>query len=215
MARRTKVKEPKELIYVFCEGESEIQYIEYMKNEFTKVSILKPRKGMIPEAEKKFKNDPKLRDSLSETNEIWFFFDVESYDRDHWDDWAKSVKNLSRSNKKLKVRFLMTTACIEYWFLLHYDQTAPSIQNQSDKEHVISRLREHVSHYKKADRDTIWEIAANYTTAIKNGEWTLDNIQRVQPIPNNSTQERDAWLFHCDHTFTTVHEAISHLKELS
>ena len=39
MARRTKVKEPKELIYVFCEGESEIQYIEYMKNEFTKVSI--------------------------------------------------------------------------------------------------------------------------------------------------------------------------------
>ena len=216
MARRTKVKNPKELIYVFCEGESEMRYIEYMKDKFEKVSILQAEKSSIPEAENQFKNNPKLKYKLSELNEIWFFFDVEEYDQSNWNKWMTIIKRLrKKGSPTLKIRLLMTTACVEYWFLLHYNRTALPIKSKSDKERVISRLKGNVSHYKKADRTAIWEIADHYDEAIKNGKWTLDIISTELPIPTTPSPERDAQLFRCGRSFTTVHEAISHLEELS
>lgn len=218
MARKTKCKNPKKLIYVFCEGQSEIQYINYMKDIFNNVSVLRPELGLIHDATAKFKNDSDHKNALSEIDEIWFFFDVEDYDRHaNWSNWMRIIKSFNNSNKakRIKIRLLLTTACIEYWFLLHYKKTNAPIQTKPDKIHVENELINFCEHYKKADKDSIYEIASNYKTAIKNGEWTLKHIEKIHPIPNTSTLERDTWLFMCDYTFTTVHEAISYLENLS
>lgn len=51
MARKIKP-----LIYVFCEGESEIEYIKYLKEKFEDVAVIqKPVKGLFEVADKKFK----------------------------------------------------------------------------------------------------------------------------------------------------------------
>lgn len=69
MARKIKP-----LIYVFCEGESEIEYTKYLKEKFEDVAVIqKPVKGLFEVADKKFKKDAKYRNNAEVTDEIWFF----------------------------------------------------------------------------------------------------------------------------------------------
>ena len=46
----------KPLIYVFCEGESEIEYVKFLKEKYADdVVIQRPVKGLFSTAEKKFR----------------------------------------------------------------------------------------------------------------------------------------------------------------
>ena len=67
-----KVKPAKPLIYVFCEGESEQAYTDYLKKTFSDVAVLKrpPDTGLFEEAEAKFSKSPKYKNSIEVTDEI-------------------------------------------------------------------------------------------------------------------------------------------------
>ena len=81
MARKIKP-----LIYVFCEGESEIEYTKYLKEKFEDVAVIqKPVKGLFEVADKKFKKDAKYQNNAEVTDEIWFFFDVDDGQTGSWD----------------------------------------------------------------------------------------------------------------------------------
>lgn len=130
MAR--KLRKIKPLIYVFCEGESEQAYTDFLKNKFADVAVIKRPKapGLFEEAKNRFSKDPKFRNSTDETDEIWFFFDVETKDIGKWEQRMKIIKTLRKLRKKpgLRIRLLMTTGCIEYWLMLHYKMYAPPLQ---------------------------------------------------------------------------------------
>ncbi len=70
-----KLKSTKPLIYVFCEGESEQAYTDYLKKTFSDVAVLKRPKetGLFEEAKSKFSKTPKYKNSIDETNEIFLF----------------------------------------------------------------------------------------------------------------------------------------------
>ena len=61
MPRKTKHLKP--LIYVFCEGESEQVYTEYLKRKFKDVTVIKypSAVGLFEEADARFKKDSKFR----------------------------------------------------------------------------------------------------------------------------------------------------------
>ena len=65
----------------------------------------------------------------------------------------KIIKRLRSLRKKpgIKVRLLMTTGCVEYWFMLHYKMFAPPIQTVAEKERIIAELIEQVPDYQKGD----------------------------------------------------------------
>lgn len=119
MPRPTRRRKP--YIVVFCEGESEQAYTDFLKKEFRDVaSIKRPSStGLFEEADNKFKKDKAYRDYAEVTDEVWFFFDVETKDIGLWDARMKIIKRLRSLRKKsgIKVRLLMTTGCIEYWLL--------------------------------------------------------------------------------------------------
>lgn len=73
MAR--KIKSVKPLIYVFCEGESEQAYTDFLKKVFSDVAVIKRPKetGLFEEAQTKFSRDAKYKNSIEVTDEIWFF----------------------------------------------------------------------------------------------------------------------------------------------
>lgn len=77
MAR--KLKKSKVSICVFCEGESEQAYTDFLKSKFQDVAVFKrpSSTGLFEEADNRFKKDPKYRDYSDVFDEIWFFFDVE------------------------------------------------------------------------------------------------------------------------------------------
>ena len=72
MPRPTRRRKP--YIVVFCEGESEQAYTDFLKKEFKDVASIKrpSATGLFEEADGKFKKDKAYRDYAEVTDEIWF-----------------------------------------------------------------------------------------------------------------------------------------------
>lgn len=211
-------KPPKPYIVVFCEGESEQAYTAFLKKEFREVASIKCSRhtGLFEEADSKYKKYPSYRDYADVTDEIWFFFDVETKDISSWDARMKIIKRLRSLRKKegIKVRLLMTTGCIEYWFVLHYEMYTPPIQTVAEKERVMTKLLMKESHYKKGDEAITAKIGQNYPTAVQNAKQTVSNLLQ-QGLPClEDTDERNRWLCQKCMTFSNVYEAIDYLSSL-
>ena len=208
---------PKPLIYVFCEGESEQVYTAYLKETFHDVAVIKipSELGLFSTAKAKFTKDAKFRDVVSEVDEIWFFFDVEKSDHPNWDKYQKIIQYLRklRKNPGVRVRLLMTTACIEYWLLLHYKCVSPPISTVAHKESMLRQVRSEVPEYQKGDQTSTWKIAKHYKTALENAQSILYRLQQDGLPTLEDTDERNRWLFCSSFTFTTVHEAIQFLEK--
>lgn len=216
MGRSFKKRKP--LIYVFCEGESEQAYTEFLKREFSDVaSIRKPSStGIFEVAEDKFDKDKHYKDNAEVIDEIWFFFDVEVDDRSKWDNRLRIIKKLRRLRKKpgIRVRLLMTTACIEYWLMLHYKLYAPRIESVADKERVLGEVVQKEPHYEKGDYPSTARIAERYAIAVSNADKILRNLQQEGLPCLEDSDERNRWLYLSSKTFSTVNEAISYLEQL-
>ena len=216
MPRRTRSEKP--YIVVFCEGESEQVYTEFLKKKFHDVAVIKHPKstGLFEEADDKFKKDKLYRDYTEVTDEIWFFFDVETKDVSSWDSRLKIIKRLRSLRKKpgIKIRLLMTTGCIEFWLMLHYEMYTPSIQTVAEKEHVMERLLAKEPNYKKGKADITAKIAERYPIAVENGRKTVSNLLQDGLPCLDDTVERNRWLCQKCLTFSTVYEAIDFLTNL-
>ena len=79
-----KFKKSKVSICVFCEGESEQAYIDFIKSEFHDVAVFKrpSSPGLFDDADNRFKKDPGYRNYVDASDEIWFFFDAEERPED-------------------------------------------------------------------------------------------------------------------------------------
>lgn len=213
-----KFKPVKPLIYIFCEGESEQVYAQFLKEQFADVASIKyPSKpGLFEFAADKFAKDARYREQAEVTDEIWFFFDVELKDRSKWDERWKIIQKLRKIRRKpfVRIRLLMTTACIEYWLMLHYQLMAPELETVADKERMRHQLMQLVPEYKKGDRSSTVKIAKRYADAVRNGQQVLSALQNEGLPMIEDTDERNRWLCQAGKTFTTVHEAIVFLENL-
>lgn len=213
-----KMRQAKPLIYVFCEGPSEQCYAQFLKEQFEDAAVIKheSKKDLFEKAKACFEKSPKYLNSIDVTDEIWFFFDVEDVDHQHWDARYKIIQKLRKLKKKpgIRVRLLMTTGCIEYWFMLHYKMMAPNLTTKPEKEHMEDLLKQRVPEYKKGDFDSTSKIAKLYPTAVQNGRKTLENLQADGLPTLDDTDERNHWLHQSSKTFTTVQEAIVFLENL-
>jgi hypothetical protein len=212
------LRKEKPYIVVFCEGESEQTYVEFLRKEFDDVAVIKSPSavGLFEIADNKFKKDNRYRDKAEVTDEIWFFFDVETKDIGLWDARLKIIKRLRSLRKKpeIRVRLLMTTGCIEYWLMLHYEMYAPPIQTVAEKEQVMRRLLAKEPSYRKGDVDITARIAQRYQAATANARRTVANLLREGLPGIEDTDERNRWLCQRCLTFSTVYEAIDFLTKL-
>lgn len=212
MPRPTKPPKP---YMVFCEGESEQAYTDFLKKEFRDVaSIKRPSStGLFDAADSKFKKDKNYRDYAEVTDEIWFFFDVETKDIGLWDARMKVIKHLRSLRKRsgIRIRLLMTTGYIEYWLMLHYEMYVPSIQTVAEKQRVMDRLCAKEPTYQKGDITVTAKIAQNYPAAVTNARQTVFNLLQ-QGLPSlDDTDERNRWLCQKCLTFSNVYEAVEFL----
>ncbi len=139
--------------------------------------------------------------------------DTEVELKEKWNEYYSVIKRLRKLNRYIRIRLLMTKACIEYFLLLHYKKTAPRIELTSEKELILEEVTKIISTYEKGDRNSIWKIAKQYKEAIENGKWSLQQNKSELPTLED-TDERNRILFMGDMTFTTVHEALEFLEGL-
>ena len=211
-------KKTKPLIYVFCEGESEQAYTDFLKKQFQDVAVIKRPSftGLFDEADALFKKNIKYKNSAEVTDEIWFFFDVETKDIGKWNDRITIIKRLRklRKNHNIRVRLLMTTGCIEYWLMLHYKMYVPPLQTVAEKERVIAEIAVKESTYVKGNQQAIFKIAENYPIAVINSEKTIKNLLQDGLPGLEDTDIRNQWLCRNCKTFSNVYEAINYLESL-
>lgn len=216
MAR--KLKKSKVSICVFCEGESEQAYTDFLKSKFQDVAVFKrpSSTGLFEEADNRFKKDPKYRDYSDVFDEIWFFFDVEEKDVDNLSKRLEIIKRLRHLRKKpqIRVRLLMTTGCIEYWLMLHYRLFAPPVLTVPEKEQMLRQVIKEEPTYKKGNYIATARIAQHYPTAVKNAGIVLQNLLKEGMPGLEDTDERNLWLCKNCRTFSTVQEAVSFLESL-
>ena len=216
MARKVQQRNTKKAIYVFWEGESEEAYSKSLKRMFANQAVIKPHreKGTFETARSFYRGNRAFQNDLPEYDELWFFFDTEISKADQWERNMKALKEIIASRRKnpIKIRLLMSTGRVEYWFLLHYERVRPAIASPAEKERMLKNVQEYVPSYVKGDQKATDEIAANYARAVENGRWTLECL-KAEGLPGTEEQ-RDKWLFQGKHTFTTVHEAIEMLMGL-
>lgn len=216
MAR--KLKKSKVSICVFCEGENEQAYTDFLKSKFQDVAVFKrpSSTGLFEEADNRFKKDPKYRDYSDVFDEIWFFFDAEEKDADNLSKRLEIIKRLRRLRKKpqIRVRLLMTTGCIEYWLMLHYRLFAPPVLTVPEKEQMLRQVIKEEPTYKKGNYIATARIAQHYPTAVKNAGIVLQNLLKEGMPGLEDTDERNLWLCKNCRTFSTVQEAISFLESL-
>ena len=216
MARPTKKTKP--LIYVFCEGESEQAYTDSLKKTFSDIAVVKRPKstGLFEEARDKFDKDKSYRDNAEVIDEIWFFFDVEKDQREKWEARLKIIKSLRRLRNKpgIKVRLLMTTACIEYWLMLHYKKYTPDIETVADKQRILHEVQSREKDYEKGDYPSTARIAERYPTAVKNARDVLTELLQEGLPALADTDERNRWFYYSSKSFSTVFEAVEFLELL-
>ncbi len=213
-----KTKKSKSHIYVFCEGESEQAYSDFLKERFEDVAVIKKPKstGLFEYAKQKFKNDATYKNNAEITDEIWFFYDVEKKDINKIESRQKIINELRRLRKKpnIRVRLLITTACIEYWLMLHYKYFAPAIETESDKINILKSVIAKEPAYEKGDRISTAKIAERYKTANENAKRVLKELLPDGLPSLEDTDERNIWLSKSSKTFSTVFEAIEYLENL-
>lgn len=213
-----KFKKSKVSICVFCEGESEQAYTDFLKSKFCDVAVFKrpSSPGLFDDADNRFKKDPGYRNYVDAIDEIWFFFDVEEKDIGNWTNRLEIIKRLRKLRKdpKIRVRLLMTTGCIEYWLMLHYKQFAPPLLTVPDKERMLAQVGRMEPTYRKGNYDATARIAQNYPTAVKNATIVLQNLLQEGMPGLEDTDERNRWLCTKCKTFSTVQEAIIFLESL-
>ena len=220
MARQ--VRNAKKGIYVFCEGESEEEYAKCLHAPFSDVATLHipppVSTGLFEDTKRKFDKEPRFRNNAEVIDEIWFFFDTEDCDVDQWEKRLKIIKRLRGLRKKpnVQVRLLMTSGCVEYWFLLHYEMAVPALHTVADKDNARRRVQQLVPGYEKGDPATIRQIAANWSVAVPRGEEVLARLTAdgMPLVGTKNSDDRDAWLHRNEYTFTTVQEAIRFLESL-
>ena len=213
-----KIKKSKPHIYVFCEGESEQAYTDFLKEHFEGVVVIKkPKKtGLFEYAKQKFNNDATYKNNAEITDEIWFFYDVENKDISKIDSRQKIINELRKLRKKpnIRVRLLMTTACIEYWLMLHYKCFAPTIETEAEKINMLKSVVAKEPTYEKGDKNSTFKIAERYKTANENAKNVLKNLLSDGLPSLDDTDERNIWLSKSSKTFSTVFEAIEYLESL-
>ena len=141
---------------------------------------------------------------------------MELKDAPKWSNRLAIIKRLRNLRKKpnIKVRLLVTTGCIEYWLMLHYQMFIPPIQTVAEKEKILEELKKKEPTYEKGDSVATAKIAANYQTATKNAPKTVSRLLEEGLPEIGDTDKRNEWL--CTHsvTFSTVYEAIEFLESL-
>jgi hypothetical protein len=186
--RKQKTREPKTGIQIIGEGITEQYYFRHIKTLRGFSYTVKPRffgNTSVSEMEKKIENA--LRGAISVI--CVFDADVFAYNESE----RKKLERLQNKYRKYKnVLFCDSLPSIEYWFLLHYENTNRHFNNAKTVE---AALKKHVADYEKTTQflekekwvrdmstDGKLEQATQRAKHFESGQGSYTNIHKIFEI---------------------------------
>lgn len=148
---RVEVEKDVKKIFIFCEGDKEVNYFTYFKGFSSNLDIIPipnnngksdPQKLNEDALLKLFGNEdekPKLNFTEELGDEVWFVIDT-----DNWNEGNKIGKLKENCSKQKNWRVTQSNPCFEIWLYFHFHLTKPignEIQNfNSFKEFVNNKI---------------------------------------------------------------------------
>ena len=164
-ARISKGKQMKPNFFVFCEGETEIAYVKFLRSLYRAPIQVIPKKGKSNISEDfivKSKNEYVQTDQ----DKVFLMYDLDV------DGMLEQLQKISNAE------LLVSNPCVELWFLLHYQEQKAEITS----EKCVQKYQKVSKGYKKG---VLSEEEKEVFT--KNRESAIDRAKKLAPFQNPST----------------------------
>ena len=151
--------------FVFCEGETEVAYVKFLRSLYRAPIQVIPKKGKSNISEdyiEKSKNEY----VRTELDKVFLMYDL---DVDGMLEQLQKIPN---------AELLVSNPCVELWFLLHYQDQKTEISS----EKCIKKLQKVSKGYKKG---TLLEEEKDVLT--KNKELAIERAKKLAEFQNPST----------------------------
>ena len=171
--RKRNVREPKKIILIVCEGETEKKYFNTFRTRYRNNNIKIHTDFILQNDSINLIKFTKTKRSLvkdfdaNEKDCAWCVFDVDN-------NTDKVLKKVNDFAKKANIEIALSNPCIELWFLLHYKE----VHSQISVQDILSKLKEFIPNYKKGKID--------YTILSKNTQKAISNAKKL-----NETHEKN------------------------
>ena len=120
MGRKNRVSKGKQMkpnFFVFCEGETEITYVKFLRSLYRVPIQVIPRKGKSNITQSDIENTKKDY-VLTSQDKVFLMFDLD-------------VEGMLENLKKIPdAELLVSNPCVELWFLLHFREQTTSITSK-------------------------------------------------------------------------------------
>jgi len=171
--RRSKKRLLKPIIIILCEGEkTEPSYFSgfFRNTAHYKDYVFRPYQptdhsplGIVKAAceEKRRAIADKIE---GKDIHVWAVFDRDGHDH------IPEAFDMARANG---IEIAFSNVCFEQWILLHYERTQKPFTNCDE---IVSHIRSKHDHSYKKDDYCYDRLKENISTAIKNGEWLIQQV---------------------------------------
>lgn len=194
MARRKeRISKPrKDTFAIIIDGETEIWYFQMLKRNEPSLQVnIEPK---IPQKKRLSEQYEKVLELAADFTKVFWIIDLdvliaESKIAKKGD--TNQIQELKNHINELKKKYdnvitILNNPCLEYWFVLHFEQTTKYFSKCSDAER---QLKKHIKDYKKTqkyftkqDNDIYLKLKSELSTALVNTQKTqrknLDEIER-------------------------------------
>ena len=168
MGRKVRISKGKQMkpnFFVFCEGETEIAYVKFLRSLYRAPIQVIPKKGKSNISEdyiEKSKNEYVQTDQ----DKVFLMYDL---DVDGMLEQLQKIPN---------AELIVSNPCIELWFLLHYQDQKSEISSYK----CIKKLQKVSKEYKKG---TLSEEEKD--VLAKNKDQALERAKKLVEFQNPST----------------------------
>ncbi len=200
--RKAAKRDTYDRVLIVCEGEkTEPNYLKeliaHFKLNTANVEIDgtsgSSPKSVFKHAKQKYLEEKKLGEKF---DRVYCVFDKDGH--------ASYDETLMQIRQKTPINTYFVTnsvPCFEYWLLLHFTYTTQPFAvtgNKSRCDCVLTKLKEHISHYDKGDKGIFSQVMQKTDDAIKNSK------RAITAAEQNDT----------DNPSTNMHELVVYLQDL-
>lgn len=175
MQYRKEIKRRKvtQRILILCEGKTEKLYLTNLKSTLPRdiqrdvnIDIFQAKKSEPTNALKEIKQKRNIAKSEKQPyKEIWMVFD----------DDNRKLKELFQKLTTENIYVAYSSISIEFWFILHFEQTKRHYTNQEAFMHLLQLKPD----YKKTSPNLWKEFEPYYQISLKHAIWLRKQFERI------------------------------------
>ena len=202
LKRRKHKRAPYDKVLIVTEGKkTEPEYFNDLKNFYRINSAnieIDGNSASSPESVVKYgkKLYKEKRSTDDAFDRVFFVFDKDSHHT-----YQQALDEIERFNRRDTFIAINSVPCFEYWLLLHFIYTTEpfwATERLSAADHVIHKLKKHLSDYDKSASDLFSKLYNKLETAKTNA------INALQTAKQTGT----------DNPSTRVHELVEYLQNI-